>query len=95
MPHRVATATPADEPLLWAMLFEAAHAAEQGMTSPDQLRSVPELARYVEGWGRRGDLGVVGGPDGGAGAAWLRLFPAEGVRVSRTEPGVESMFDVE
>lgn len=76
MPHSVATATPADEPLLWAMLFEASHAAEQNMTS-DELRSVPELARYVEGWGRPGDLGVVGGPSGGAGAAWLRLFPAD------------------
>ncbi|NKY88463.1 GNAT family N-acetyltransferase [Nocardia veterana] len=77
MSHRLATATPADEPLLWAMLFEAAHAAEQNMTTPDELRALPELARYVEGWGRNGDLGIVGGPDGGAGAAWLRLFPAD------------------
>lgn len=41
------------------MLFEAAYAIEDGMTHPRELRAVPELARYVEGWGRPTDLGVV------------------------------------
>ncbi|MEV0463281.1 GNAT family N-acetyltransferase [Nocardia tengchongensis] len=67
-----------DEKLLWAMLYEASYAHENGMDSPDQLRDVPTLAHYVEGWGAAGDLGVVGGFDGvPLGAAWLRLFDAE------------------
>ncbi|GAB0108501.1 hypothetical protein JMUB6875_75200 [Nocardia sp. JMUB6875] len=69
----------ADEKLLWAMLYEASYAHENGIDSPDQLRDVPKLAHYVEGWGAPGDLGVVGGFDGvPLGAAWLRLFgPAD------------------
>ncbi len=59
------------------MLFEASHAAEQQM-EVDDLRSVPELARYVEKWGGAGDLGVIGCEEGGTmlGAAWIRLFDA-------------------
>ncbi len=60
------------------MLYEASHAAEQGLTSPDALRAIPDLSRYVDGWGDRDDLGVVGGtatePEG---AAWIRLFTSE------------------
>lgn len=75
-------AIPADEPFLWAMLFEAAHAADDGLGDPDDLRAIPELARYVAGWGRRGDLGVLGvlGEEAAlagtapAGAAWVRLL---------------------
>ncbi|MFE5287293.1 GNAT family N-acetyltransferase [Nocardia sp. NPDC056611] len=70
-------AEPADEKLLWAMLYEASYARDQGMDSPDQLRDVSGLGHYVEGWGAAGDLGVVGGFDGvPLGAAWLRLFSA-------------------
>ena len=38
----------------------------------------PDLAHYVEGWPRPGDLGVVAQTHEGTrlGAAWLRLFPA-------------------
>ncbi|MEV6768007.1 GNAT family N-acetyltransferase [Nocardia sp. NPDC051030] len=68
----------ADEKFLWAMLFEAAYSREQGMTSPDELRAVPELARYVEGWGVAGDLGVIAEEDGVLlGAAWARMFTRE------------------
>ncbi|WP_280261309.1 GNAT family N-acetyltransferase [Nocardia wallacei] len=73
---RPAVAT--DEPFLWTMLFEAAHADEQGMVVED-LRTVPELARYVEKWGGADDLGVVGGtdPETPLGAAWIRRFTAD------------------
>ena len=51
----------ADEPFLWEMLFEAAHLAEDGATSVDAAKNSPILARYVKGWGREGDLGVIAG----------------------------------
>jgi ribosomal protein S18 acetylase RimI-like enzyme len=69
-----------DEPFLWAMLYEASHAAEAGLASADELRALPELARYVEHWGRPGDHGIVGGtrPRGPLlGAAWLRVLTGE------------------
>ena len=63
-----------DEPFLWRMLLEAAHAGDE-VDGPDALKTMPELARYVEGWGRPGDIGVIairyGEP---VGAAWLRLL---------------------
>ncbi|HEX6422024.1 MAG TPA: GNAT family N-acetyltransferase [Acidimicrobiales bacterium] len=81
MECRLRPAVRDDEPFLWSMLFEAAHAADDGMTHPDELRAVPELARYVEGWGRPDDLGVVAlaGPPGEAavGAAWARLLTGD------------------
>lgn len=74
----------ADEPFLWAMLSEASYAAEDGIGSPDDLRAIPALARYVEGWSQRpGDLGVVGGMEAEGplvGAAWARLM-------TRDQPG--------
>ncbi|RDI48882.1 GNAT family N-acetyltransferase [Nocardia mexicana] len=71
-------AAAADEPFLWSMLFEASHAEEQGMVV-DDLRSLPELARYVEKWGGPDDLGVIGGSerDEPLGAAWIRLFTSD------------------
>ncbi|WP_431965843.1 N-acetyltransferase family protein [Nocardia sp. bgisy134] len=64
----------ADEPFLWEMLYEASHAADQGLAVAD-LRTIPALSRYVDGWGAEGDLGVVGGPaESPCGAAWVRLL---------------------
>jgi ribosomal protein S18 acetylase RimI-like enzyme len=80
MDLRVRPAVPADEPFLWSMLFEASHAAAEGLAGPDALRAVPELARYVEGWGLPTDLGTVAevptadGQVTGIGAAWVRLL---------------------
>lgn len=64
-----------DEPILWEVLY-------QGLSSPDKKRAPsreivhrPELARYVEGWGRAGDTGFVAHDkkDGSLlGAVWLR-----------------------
>ena len=42
----------------------------------DELLSIPELARYIVGWGRPGDRGVVAVEGSGErrGAAWYRLL---------------------
>jgi hypothetical protein len=66
-------ATPADEPFLRAMLWHAYNwrdesAAEDHWPDPDGPR------RYVEGFGRPGDAGVIADEGGEpAGAAWYRL----------------------
>jgi GNAT superfamily N-acetyltransferase len=65
-----------DETLLWEMLYLAIY-VPPGVFAPDRdIVHTPELSRYVEGWGKEGDLGVkVLTSDGQAdGAAWLRLL---------------------
>jgi ribosomal protein S18 acetylase RimI-like enzyme len=67
-------ATGEDEEFLWEMLAKAAQ--------ENSVRAVaenPGTAKYVEGWGRDGDLGVVAVAVGGEplGAAWLRLLRGE------------------
>ena len=66
----VRTAILEDEPVLWTMLMYAAHEI-----SLDMVKSNPDLIRYVGGWGRAGDLGVVAEQRGLAvGAAWVRSW---------------------
>jgi GNAT superfamily N-acetyltransferase len=71
--------TPADEPILWEMLYQALQTSE-GATSRDIVRQ-PEFARYVENWGRAGDTGFVAHDaekkDELLGAVWLRLPTVE------------------
>ena len=67
-------ATVEDEAFLWEMLAEAAQ--------ENSVRAVaenPGTAKYVEGWGRDGDLGVVAVAASGEplGAAWLRMLRGE------------------
>jgi ribosomal protein S18 acetylase RimI-like enzyme len=74
-------ATLSDEPLIAAMLAEAASWERAPGESPyplDDLLAIPEVADYVEGWGRNGDAGIVADVDGApAGASWYRRFTAE------------------
>ncbi len=73
----VRRATPADEPFLWRMLYYASHMDKDHGAVPDDVRTHPYLARFVEGWGWPDDLGVIAEDGGGrpVGAAWARILP--------------------
>ena len=82
MQYSIQPVTIADEPFLWEMLFEAAHLRDEGETNIQAAKDHPLLARYVEGWGREGDLGFVAiasetNPNLSqkVGAVWIRLWP--------------------
>jgi len=74
--------TRADPAFLAEMLYEAVNwrddGAEERPPFEEQL-SLPELRRYVEGWGRKGDLAIVALDrlDEPVGAAWFRLFTTD------------------
>ena len=71
-------ALPADEPFLWAMLYEAIY-VPGGRPTPDRaIVQEPSLAHYVAGWGQQpGDAGLLAvdqQSEQPVGAAWLRFF---------------------
>lgn len=65
-----------DLPFVRQMLHEAAFWRGKSDELPiDEATSQPHLAVYIDGWGRRGDRGVVARLSGEAvGAVWMRLF---------------------
>jgi ribosomal protein S18 acetylase RimI-like enzyme len=77
---RAASDSEEDVRFLWAILALAA--AWRSRQPAAGVSSDPSVARYVEGWGRRGDAGVIAEEAAGRplGAAWYRLF-------TETEPG--------
>jgi GNAT superfamily N-acetyltransferase len=78
MDYVIRPLTPADETLLWEMVYQGIPSSgSQSVLSPDIVHQ-PEFARFVSGWGRPGDSGVVAydrEPKKPLGAAWFR-FPA-------------------
>jgi ribosomal protein S18 acetylase RimI-like enzyme len=60
------------------MLYQAIFVPQGVEPPPRRIIYEPELARYVQNWGRQGDLGFYAEtPDGRpGGAAWLRLWSA-------------------
>ena len=64
------------------MLYEAVNwrddGAEERPPFEEQLAQ-PELRRYIEGWGRKGDVAIVALDrlDEPVGAAWFRLFSSD------------------
>jgi ribosomal protein S18 acetylase RimI-like enzyme len=70
-------ATKADEPFLWEMLYQAIY-VEEGTSPPARdILKQPDIARYVESWGRAGDYGLIAIDESTTrpiGAVWLRLF---------------------
>lgn len=48
-----------DEPILWDALYQGLQTASGAAAPPREIVHRPDLARYVEGWGRAGDSGFV------------------------------------
>jgi ribosomal protein S18 acetylase RimI-like enzyme len=78
MDYVIQPLTPADEPVLWEMVYQALRTSHD---TPRDIVRKPEYARYVEGWGRAGDTGFVAYDaqkrDELLGAVWFRLPPGE------------------
>ena len=74
---RIAAASDAD--VLVEMLYLAVFVGPGTAPPPRSIVAQPELARYVGGWGRPGDDGVIAAlPTGDPiGAAWLRLWSTD------------------
>ncbi len=71
-----------DEPLLWHMLYYASHMyEEEGQAiETEAAKNNPGLQKYVQGWGREGDIGVVAvhlQDQRPLGAAWVRVLSEE------------------
>lgn len=68
-------ADPGDGPFLRQMLVAAAFwRPDAPVASVDEVMGRPELAHYVSGWPKPGDLGVIAEEELPIGAAWLRVF---------------------
>lgn len=77
----IRSATVDDVGFMWEMLYEAVHwppERDEQKPSREEVSADPEISHYLEGWGRRGDVGFVA-VEGGErlGAAWQRLMTAE------------------
>ena len=74
--YNIRPATAADEPFLWEMLYQSLYVEEGADPFPREILERPELSRYVEGWGRAGDVGFVAVEivsNIPVGAVWCRL----------------------
>jgi len=68
--------TEGDEDVLREYLYMALLVPEGHPALPREILQEPPIARYVDGWGREGDLGVLASDASGEdiGAAWLRRW---------------------
>ena len=81
-----------DEPFLRQALYLAIHVPPGRQPPPPDVIDEPELSRYVDGWGRPGDLGVIAELDGRpVGAAWLRLWSAEDYGYGFVDPATPEL----
>ncbi len=68
-------AQPPDQAFLREMFYLSLYVPLGAPPFPRSVIERPELAKYIEGWGRPGDLALIAVKDSlGVGAAWLRLL---------------------
>ena len=75
MPYVLRPARATDVAFLTDMLVAAAFWRPDGpVGSVGEVLANPELAHYIDGWPRDGDLGLIAEDRSPIGAAWLRYF---------------------
>jgi ribosomal protein S18 acetylase RimI-like enzyme len=83
--YSIRSLLPTDEPSLWEMLYHALYVPVGEPALSRDIIQLPEIARYVQGWGRSGDRGCLAIPVPGGcandsqtgqslGAVWVRLW---------------------
>ncbi|HEV3408713.1 MAG TPA: GNAT family N-acetyltransferase [Chthoniobacterales bacterium] len=78
-----------DEPILWEMLYQGLQTTGRTEALPRESVRQPDLARYVEEWGREGDIGFVAfdpNQQQALGAVWCRTSLVQGNGLENTEP---------
>ena len=76
MTFTIRQATKEDELFLWDMLFESLYTPEGQEPFSREILQEPFMAKYVEGWGRPGDIGYIAVNSNGeaVGSITARLF---------------------
>jgi GNAT superfamily N-acetyltransferase len=64
-----------DEPALWEFIYLALYVPSGQPPFPRNIVYRPEISRYVQGWGKPNDFGLIAhNGNSHVGAAWLRLL---------------------
>lgn len=85
-------AVAADAPFLAQMLAVAAFwRSEDAHASAADVMSLPDLAHYIAGWPRPGDLGVVAEIVHPVGGAWLRYLPSDDPGFGFVDAGIPEL----
>jgi GNAT superfamily N-acetyltransferase len=91
-PVTLRPATTADVTFLREMLYHAIYTPPGGPPLATQILQRTELSRYVDGWVKPGDMGVIAELSGiPVGAAWLRLMKGENRGYGYVEDGIPEL----
>ncbi|QQS45151.1 MAG: GNAT family N-acetyltransferase [Acidobacteriota bacterium] len=78
--YSIRRAEQADESFLWEALYHAIYVAEGQPLLPREIVSEPDIAKYVDNWGKKGDEGYIAYNQvtlEPIGAIWIRAFSKE------------------
>jgi [ribosomal protein S18]-alanine N-acetyltransferase len=67
-----------DFSFLKKMLYDALFVPEGSQPFPELIIELPEISKYIDNWGRDGDIGLLAENNGKpVGVIWARLFPED------------------
>lgn len=89
---RIRKALTLDEAFLREMFYLSLYVPPGQEPFPRTILKRPELAKYLEGWGRAGDIGLIAVKDSvDVGAVWLRLLEGDQAGYGYARDGVPEM----